>query len=95
MAAEHVDAEREPIERRRRNLGRDVAMQQNAIAPCNTSNNVEKVETLEKASIAQRSEPIKALPMQNVLKQSMHSGVLLSTPAMCCCTAGLRIFFSR
>ena len=44
MPAEHVDAERKPIERRRRSLGRDVAMQHNAIAPCNTSNNVEKVE---------------------------------------------------
>ena len=46
-------------------------------------------KTLEKASIAERLEPIKALEMQNVLKQLMHCGALLWTQAMWCCTAGL------
>ena len=44
MTAQHVYAEGKPIERRRGSLGRDVAMEHNAIAPRNTSNNVEKVE---------------------------------------------------
>ena len=94
LPAEHDYAQRKPIERLRRSLGRDVAMQPKAIAPCNTSNYVEKNQrrsrALEKASIAKRSEPIKALLMQNVLKQSMRCGARLSTSAMCCCTAGLR-----
>ena len=56
LPAEHDYAQRKPIERLRRSLGRDVAMQPKAIAPCNTSNNVEKNQrrsrALEKASIA-------------------------------------------
>ena len=90
MPAEHVYVEGMPIESRRRSLGRDVAMQHNAMAPCNTQTMLRRSKTLEKTSIAQRSEPMKALPMQNVLKLSMDWVSLLSTPAMCCCTAGLR-----
>ena len=53
---QHDYAQRKPIECLRRSLGRDVAMQPKAIAPCKTSNNVEKNQrrsrALEKASIA-------------------------------------------
>ena len=44
MPTKHVYAERKLIEHRRQSLRRDVAMQHKAIAPCNTSNNVEKAE---------------------------------------------------
>ena len=83
--ARRVDAERKPIECRRRSLGRDVAMQHNAITSCNTSSNVEKEENVGEGKYCT------ALGA-NVLMQSMHCGALLSTLAMCCCSAGLRKF---
>ena len=82
MPAEHVDAERKPIERRRRSLGRDVAMQHNAIAPCNTSNKVEKVENVGEGKHCTALRADKAMPMQNVLKQSMYCNTLVGAPSV-------------
>ena len=49
---------------------------------------------LEKAIIANRSDPTKALPMQIVLKQSMHCGAPMDGPCMCAGIASLMKIFS-
>ena len=87
MAAEHVDAKLKLVERRRRSLGSDVSVEHNAIAAAKPLAMhriiLSRLKILEKATIAHRSDPTKALPMQNVLKQSMHCGVPVDSPYMC------------